>query len=211
MFYHLTYEGAVDIEQITDILQRESLEAQINEFGQTPKQLFDVPHPQKVPKVSVKIIDGNALLFTSLLLQYMRQNVTTPPLNGILLFVFCFSLQIFRMANNTLIMIESPVPNFNSLSIKTSPEVNYTTSTSPSPILLTSPISPAFNHTDSNNNNDFVPITNFDDSYSHSSHSSSTPAMTTWGNVRGIELDFNIKIHREYVHLFYFTFCCLIL
>lgn len=56
VFYHLTYEGAVDMEKVTDPLERESLEAQINEFGQTPKQLFDVPHPKKVPKVLIIII-----------------------------------------------------------------------------------------------------------------------------------------------------------
>lgn len=51
VFYHLTYEGAVDIENITDPTERDSLEAQINEFGQCPKKLFDDPHPAKLPKV----------------------------------------------------------------------------------------------------------------------------------------------------------------
>ncbi|KAL6073187.1 NSMAF [Balamuthia mandrillaris] len=46
VFYHLTYEGAVDIEKVRDPLERKSLEVQINEFGQTPKQLFTQPHPK---------------------------------------------------------------------------------------------------------------------------------------------------------------------
>ncbi|KYQ89935.1 BEACH domain-containing protein [Tieghemostelium lacteum] len=50
LFYPLTYEGAVDIESISDPFERESLEAQINEFGQTPKQLFKNPHPPKLPQ-----------------------------------------------------------------------------------------------------------------------------------------------------------------
>jgi len=52
LFYHLTYEGAVNIETITDPFERQVLEAQINEFGQTPRQLFTTPHPQRLPSSS---------------------------------------------------------------------------------------------------------------------------------------------------------------
>eukprot|EP01112_Ceratiomyxa_fruticulosa_P018129 TRINITY_DN5758_c0_g1_i1.p1 TRINITY_DN5758_c0_g1~~TRINITY_DN5758_c0_g1_i1.p1 ORF type:complete len:946 (+),score=197.65 TRINITY_DN5758_c0_g1_i1:1578-4415(+) len=55
VFYHLTYEGAVDIENISDPVERESFEAQINEFGQTPRQLFDKPHPKRFPKAAWKV------------------------------------------------------------------------------------------------------------------------------------------------------------
>ena len=37
VFHHLTYEGAVDIEGITDVQHRAALESQINEFGQCPR------------------------------------------------------------------------------------------------------------------------------------------------------------------------------
>ena len=47
MFYYITYEGAVDIERIADPRERRSMEAQINEFGQTPHQLFHKPHPPR--------------------------------------------------------------------------------------------------------------------------------------------------------------------
>ncbi|XP_068670039.1 protein FAN-like isoform X4 [Montipora foliosa] len=47
VFYYLTYEGAVDLDRIEDLNERASIEAQILEFGQTPKQLFTSPHPQK--------------------------------------------------------------------------------------------------------------------------------------------------------------------
>ena len=40
VFHPLTYEGAVDIQAVTDPVERASLEAQINEFGQTPRRLF---------------------------------------------------------------------------------------------------------------------------------------------------------------------------
>ena len=40
----MTYEGAVDLEKVTDPRERSSIEDQIREFGQTPKQLFTRPH-----------------------------------------------------------------------------------------------------------------------------------------------------------------------
>ncbi|KAK3270029.1 hypothetical protein CYMTET_21557 [Cymbomonas tetramitiformis] len=45
IFHPLTYEGAVDINSIQDPGERAGLEMQINEFGQTPRQLFHKPHP----------------------------------------------------------------------------------------------------------------------------------------------------------------------
>jgi factor associated with neutral sphingomyelinase activation len=53
VFYHLTYEGAVDLDVIDDPNERTALEMQISEFGQTPKQLFNVPHPRRNGALSV--------------------------------------------------------------------------------------------------------------------------------------------------------------
>lgn len=51
VFFHLCYEGAIDLENINDLAKRHALEVQISEFGQIPKQLFTIPHVQKiVPK-----------------------------------------------------------------------------------------------------------------------------------------------------------------
>eukprot|EP00039_Didymoeca_costata_P007268 m.97938 g.97938 ORF g.97938 m.97938 type:complete len:922 (-) comp13618_c1_seq2:66-2831(-) len=47
VFYHLTYEGSVDLDSVTDVVEREAIMAQIMEFGQTPKQLFTIPHPSR--------------------------------------------------------------------------------------------------------------------------------------------------------------------
>ncbi|XP_065676100.1 protein FAN isoform X3 [Hydra vulgaris] len=49
VFYYLTYEGAVEFENITNSTERYCLESQILEFGQTPKQLFTKPHPRRQP------------------------------------------------------------------------------------------------------------------------------------------------------------------
>jgi factor associated with neutral sphingomyelinase activation len=54
VFYYLTYEGAVDLDAVTDPVERASIEAQILEFGQTPKQLFFVPHPRRQPPAVVR-------------------------------------------------------------------------------------------------------------------------------------------------------------
>ncbi|XP_056631218.1 protein FAN-like isoform X3 [Diorhabda sublineata] len=47
VFYHLCYEGAIDLDAISDLNERHALEVQIMEFGQIPKQVFKVPHPQR--------------------------------------------------------------------------------------------------------------------------------------------------------------------
>nr|XP_057936358.1 neurobeachin-like isoform X2 [Doryrhamphus excisus] len=47
VFHHLTYEGAVSLDAMTDPLIREATEAQIRSFGQTPSQLLIEPHPPR--------------------------------------------------------------------------------------------------------------------------------------------------------------------
>ncbi|KAG7204147.1 hypothetical protein KM043_001989 [Ampulex compressa] len=47
VFFHLCYEGAVDLDTIRDINDRHGLEVQIMEFGQIPKQIFTSPHPNR--------------------------------------------------------------------------------------------------------------------------------------------------------------------
>ena len=45
VFYYLTYENAVNIDDIQDPRDKQAIVAQINNFGQTPKKLFDKAHP----------------------------------------------------------------------------------------------------------------------------------------------------------------------
>ncbi|KAJ7977335.1 BEACH domain [Quillaja saponaria] len=47
VFYHYTYEGSVDIDSVMDPAMKASILAQINHFGQTPKQLFLKPHVKR--------------------------------------------------------------------------------------------------------------------------------------------------------------------
>lgn len=53
IFYHLTYEGAVDLEAMDDPLSRAAVEDQIANFGQTPIQLFRRRHPKRGPPIPV--------------------------------------------------------------------------------------------------------------------------------------------------------------
>ncbi|KAE8729879.1 hypothetical protein F3Y22_tig00003096pilonHSYRG00057 [Hibiscus syriacus] len=57
VFYHYTYEGSVDIDAVKDPSMKASILAQINHFGQTPKQLFLKPH---IVSFQEKILIGKA-------------------------------------------------------------------------------------------------------------------------------------------------------
>lgn len=48
IFFHLCYEGAIDLDNINDFAKRHAYEVQISEFGQIPKQLFKKPH---IPRI----------------------------------------------------------------------------------------------------------------------------------------------------------------
>lgn len=48
VFYYCSYEGAVDLDAISDPGEREAIEGMINNFGQTPCQLLKDPHPQRL-------------------------------------------------------------------------------------------------------------------------------------------------------------------
>merc|ERR1711935_89019 len=66
-FVHVTYEGEVDLESMTDIVQRESTIAQIQNFGQTPSRLERKPFQQRFVyttlKENEKSIDYGALSY----------------------------------------------------------------------------------------------------------------------------------------------------
>ncbi|KAM4709985.1 lipopolysaccharide-responsive and beige-like anchor protein [Discoglossus pictus] len=59
VFYYLTYEGAVNLNSITDPILREGVEAQIRSFGQTASQLLIEPHPPRSSAMQV-----SPLMFT---------------------------------------------------------------------------------------------------------------------------------------------------
>ncbi|XP_060634836.2 lipopolysaccharide-responsive and beige-like anchor protein isoform X4 [Anolis sagrei] len=64
VFYYLTYEGAVNLNSITDSVLREAVEAQIRSFGQTPSQLLIEPHPPRSSAMQVYLLLQSPLMFT---------------------------------------------------------------------------------------------------------------------------------------------------
>jgi hypothetical protein len=48
VFYYCTYEGAVDLDAITNPHEQQALEGMIKNFGQTPTQLLKEPHPKRM-------------------------------------------------------------------------------------------------------------------------------------------------------------------
>ena len=54
-FYYLTYEDSVDIKAIKDKGQLDGIKNQINEFGQTPTQLFSESHPPKYSELPAMV------------------------------------------------------------------------------------------------------------------------------------------------------------
>eukprot|EP01018_Ginkgo_biloba_P016129 Gb_14861 [translate_table: standard] len=53
VFFYMTYEGAVDIDKISDPVLRHATQDQIAYFGQTPSQLLSFPHLKKRPLADV--------------------------------------------------------------------------------------------------------------------------------------------------------------
>ncbi|XP_058922689.1 lipopolysaccharide-responsive and beige-like anchor protein isoform X1 [Kogia breviceps] len=64
VFYYLTYEGAVNLNSITDPVLREAVEAQIRSFGQTPSQLLLEPHPPRGSAMQAYLLLQSPLMFT---------------------------------------------------------------------------------------------------------------------------------------------------
>jgi hypothetical protein len=59
VFYHLTYESALNSPGMQDPLTRRSAEVQIASFGQVPSQLFTAPHIRFVPATGQRTVKTN--------------------------------------------------------------------------------------------------------------------------------------------------------
>lgn len=54
VFHHLSYEGAIDLSTISDADERKAVVSTIHNFGNTPRQLFQKPHPSRQPRLLPK-------------------------------------------------------------------------------------------------------------------------------------------------------------
>lgn len=61
VFHHLSYNGAIDLDKIEDEVERRAMTGIIHNFGQTPLQIFQKPHPERevlnYPRANIDLID----------------------------------------------------------------------------------------------------------------------------------------------------------
>lgn len=60
LFHPLTYDGSVNLDAVSDPVERTGMEAQISEFGQCPRQLFTSPLARRTPVTGEKIAVDSA-------------------------------------------------------------------------------------------------------------------------------------------------------
>lgn len=47
VFHHLSYNGAINLDSVKDEVEKRAIIGMINNFGQTPRKIFNKPHPKK--------------------------------------------------------------------------------------------------------------------------------------------------------------------
>ncbi|NWU92177.1 NBEA protein, partial [Upupa epops] len=99
VFHYLTYEGSLNLDSITDPVLREvvplpcpqAMEAQIQNFGQTPSQLLIEPHPPRSSAMHLCFLPQSPLMFKD----QMQQDV-------IMVLKFPSNSPVTHVAANTL-------------------------------------------------------------------------------------------------------------
>ncbi|XP_060090673.1 neurobeachin isoform X4 [Heteronotia binoei] len=91
VFHYMTYEGSVNLDSISDPVLREAMEAQIQNFGQTPSQLLIEPHPPRSSAMHLCFLPQSPLMFKD----QMQQDV-------IMVLKFPSNSPVTHVAANTL-------------------------------------------------------------------------------------------------------------
>ncbi|XP_075448227.1 neurobeachin isoform X4 [Ascaphus truei] len=91
VFHYVTYEGSVNLDGVTDTVLREAMEAQIQNFGQTPSQLLIEPHPPRSSAMHLCFLPQSPLMFKD----QMQQDV-------IMVLKFPSNSPVTHVAANTL-------------------------------------------------------------------------------------------------------------
>ncbi|XP_037656516.1 neurobeachin isoform X3 [Choloepus didactylus] len=97
VFHYLTYEGSVSLDALTDPVLREAMEAQIQNFGQTPSQLLIEPHPPRSSAMHLCFLPQSPLMFKD----QMQQDV-------IMVLKFPSNSPVTHVAANTLPHLTTP-------------------------------------------------------------------------------------------------------
>uniref|UniRef100_A0A8B9H1U9 Neurobeachin a n=1 Tax=Astyanax mexicanus TaxID=7994 RepID=A0A8B9H1U9_ASTMX len=97
VFHYMSYEGSVNLDTITDLQLRESMEAQIQTFGQVPSQLLIEPHPPRSSAMHLCFLPQSPLMFKD----QMQQDV-------IMVLKFPSNSPVTHVAANTLPHLSVP-------------------------------------------------------------------------------------------------------
>ncbi|CAG8446303.1 7064_t:CDS:10 [Dentiscutata erythropus] len=105
VFHHLSYEGAIDLDAISDPVERSATTGIIHNFGQTPRQLFTKPHPARSSDTN----DSNNYKFNESV--EMLVNSISPLLD------IRFQVHDIRMSSDRLLAVSTQKilipPNYN--------------------------------------------------------------------------------------------------
>lgn len=104
VFYYLTYEDEADTSNIEEDHARQSVEAQISNFGQTPSQLFRKPHPQRAPRRP--LAGESADNSPPLSLQILQPAPPSPQADGVAASVGINALVNARSGNEVLVFAQ---------------------------------------------------------------------------------------------------------
>ncbi|KAG7322435.1 hypothetical protein KOW79_013781 [Hemibagrus wyckioides] len=97
VFHYMSYEGSVNLDTVTDLQLRESMEAQIQTFGQVPSQLLIEPHPPRSSAMHLCFLPQSPLMFKD----QMQQDV-------IMVLKFPSNSPVTHVAANTLPHLSMP-------------------------------------------------------------------------------------------------------
>lgn len=79
LFIHLTYDGEVDIDAISDPIMKQATISQINNFGQTPTRIFMKSHPNRIiPDIIKRSLPSDNILIDQYALTWHSH--LSPPL-----------------------------------------------------------------------------------------------------------------------------------
>ncbi|XP_031427873.1 neurobeachin a isoform X4 [Clupea harengus] len=97
VFHYLSYEGSITMDTITDPQLRETMEVQIQTFGQVPSQLLIEPHPPRSSAMHLCFLPQSPLMFKD----QMQQDV-------IMVLKFPSNSPVTHVAANTLPHLSIP-------------------------------------------------------------------------------------------------------
>ncbi|XP_078489274.1 neurobeachin-like protein 1 [Ciona intestinalis] len=125
VFYYCTYEGAVDLNAISDPIHRKAVEGMINNFGQTPTQLLYDPHPHRMTREDAEKKVAGRIMSTLNVGDVRAPNVLEQPDQ-----LKAFFVEIMENSNDPLIYVSVPKNQSHSFMQSGMPDAMVTVSES---------------------------------------------------------------------------------